>query len=81
MDFLNQTSYQEILKNELELRCGHNPQYSLRAFARDLNLAAPRLSEIFAKKQGLSVGLASRIADTLKFDKDKKNYFCRRRWY
>ncbi len=68
--------YRQVLKNELDNRCRTNPRYSLRAFARDLEIAPSRLSEILNHKQGLSPQGASRIADTLGLQLEEKDYFC-----
>lgn len=68
-------TYRSILKSELESRCHQNSSYSLRAFARDLELAPSRLSEIFNEKQGLSPKKASEIADKLGFKGDEYDHF------
>ena len=68
--------YRMILKEELDSRCEQNPHYSLRAFARDLNLSPSRLSEILNRKQGLSRKAAAKIAEFLGFSGDEKEYFC-----
>ena len=54
--------YRDVLKQELDARCANNDRYSLRAFARDLELAPSRLSEILNGKQGLSPKAASTVA-------------------
>lgn len=46
--------YQRVLRSELEKRCAKNPRYSLRAFARDLELSASHLSGILGGRYGLS---------------------------
>lgn len=46
--------YQRVLRSELEKRCAKNPRYSLRAFARDLDLSASHLSGIMSGRYGLS---------------------------
>jgi hypothetical protein len=58
-------SYRDLLKRELESRCGRNPRYSLRAFAKDLGLSAPRLSHVLNGRFGLSRAAAEAIADKL----------------
>lgn len=73
MDFRD---YIEILNLEFEKRKLGNSAYSLRAFARDLNLSAPRLSQILNKKSGLSYEAAEEIASKLKLDEQQKNWFC-----
>ena len=68
--------YREILREELESRCQQNPRYSLRAFARDLELAPSRLSEILSGKQGLSRESADSIAKKLGYSAANRDYFC-----
>lgn len=58
-------TYQNFLSSEFEGRRLRNPNYSLRAFARDLGLAAPKLSEILRGKCGLSELSARRLATEL----------------
>lgn len=54
-------TYQHYMLSEFEGRKSRNPGYSLRAFARDLGLAAPKLSEILRGKGGLSEASARRL--------------------
>lgn len=70
------SDYRKVLKDELETRIRHNPSYSLRAFARDLSLAPSRLSEILKGKQGLSRGVADRIAGKLGLGAEDSAVFC-----
>ncbi|MGZ3804479.1 MAG: TIGR02147 family protein [Pseudobdellovibrionaceae bacterium] len=69
-------SYQTILKNELKYRLQRNPSYSLRAFAKALEMSAPHLSDILSGKKGLSLSSAQRIALILKFNADEQQTFC-----
>ncbi len=55
-------TYHAILLNELERRKRKNPAYSLRAFARDLEIPAPKLSEILRGKKGMSAQRGKKIA-------------------
>lgn len=73
MDFRD---YIEILSLEFEKRKLANSSYSLRAYARDLNLSAPRLSQILNKKSGLSYEAAEEVASALKLDDQEKSWFC-----
>ena len=57
-----------IIKNELAKRCDRNPSYSLRAFAKSLNIDASTLSRILNNKTIPSVELAKQIADGLALD-------------
>lgn len=52
-----------------------NPNYSLRAFARDLNISPSFLSSLTNGKVGLSVGLAKKICRKLNLSRDEKNTF------
>jgi uncharacterized protein (TIGR02147 family) len=58
-------TYQRFILSEFEGRRQRNARYSLRAFARDLGLAAPKLSEILRGKSGLSSESAQRLAPKL----------------
>lgn len=49
------SNIQEILKIELEKRQKNNPAYSLRAFARFLEISPATLSQIISGKRGVSV--------------------------
>jgi uncharacterized protein (TIGR02147 family) len=57
--------HQKILSDDLEKRCAKNPSYSLRAFARDLNLSPSHLSGVLAGRYGLSREGATEIAGRL----------------
>ncbi len=67
--------YRQILQKELTARCEQNPRYSLRAFARDLQLSPSRLSEILNRKQGLSRQAALKIAQVLGYDEREAQFF------
>lgn len=69
-------SYHDLLNQEFERRKQMNSAYSLRAFARDLGLSAPRLSQVLNRKQGLSVEAAQNLLPKLKLSEDEKNWFC-----
>lgn len=70
------TTYHDLLVEELETRKQINSSYSLRAFARDLGLAAPRLSQVLNRKQGFSVDAAETIANRLRLDEETRKWFC-----
>ena len=67
--------YIQMLKTELGNRQSGNSGYSLRAFARDTNLEAPRLSMILNSKKGLSVDKALQIISNFSWAKDDKEAF------
>ena len=69
-------TYHDLLDEEFQRRKLFNEAYSLRAFARDLEIPAPRLSLILNKKEGISVEAAKEIAIKLKMNEQQKNWFC-----
>lgn len=73
---INTNEYRTILKEELAERCRQNSRYSLRAFARDINLSPSRVSEILNGKQGLSRRAAEAVADSLGYSIYEKERFC-----
>lgn len=64
------------MQEVLETRCQRNPRYSLRAFARDLGISAPRLSRVLNGLHGLSVAAAQEIASRLGLSKAEQALFC-----
>ena len=68
-------NYIDILNNELEQRSAKNASYSLRAFARDLNMNASRLSEILNRKKGISEKAAKEVAENLNLNDKEKEFF------
>lgn len=69
-------NYRDILKEKLSDRCRKNATYSLRAFARDLEISPQRLSHILNGKHGLSLRAALLIARKLNMNENETNYFC-----
>jgi uncharacterized protein (TIGR02147 family) len=68
-------NYRELLANELEKRLAKNPQYSVRAFARDLDISKTHLAEILRGKNQLSVELADKFTKKLNFDRAEAENF------
>jgi uncharacterized protein (TIGR02147 family) len=58
----------DYLRSELSKRCRKNPNYSLRAFARALNVHSSTLSAVLNNKRKLSPKLAKKILDDLGTD-------------
>lgn len=69
------SSYVEILLNILHERVRSNPSYSMRSFARDLQIAPSTLSEILKKKKGISAKKATEIVTALKLPDWQANHF------
>jgi len=67
--------FKEILLAAFNERKARDPKYSLRAFARDLDIRSPRLSEILNGKYGLSGHEARRIGERLEFSQEQLDYF------
>ena len=73
---MNAKTHIEILRDELSKRMSNNPQYSLRAFARDLTVSPQQLCNVMNGRKGMSGGMALAIADRLQFTQGEKDYFC-----
>ena len=58
-----------------EERKGRNPAYSLRSFARDLNIPAGRLSQYFSEKRHLTEKAGEILAQNLGFEPKEKALF------
>lgn len=63
------------LSEQLEVRRKKNPAYSLRAFARSLNLPAASLSQIMLGKRPLTLKTAMRIADRFDLSPNERQAF------
>ncbi|RYZ71168.1 MAG: TIGR02147 family protein [Proteobacteria bacterium] len=66
----------DYLKVELQSRRDRRSEYSLRAFARDLNLSPSTLSEILNEKVGLSPLKGKEVARRLKLPSAHSDHFC-----
>jgi uncharacterized protein (TIGR02147 family) len=63
------------VREELRSRQKRRAQYSLRAFARDLEISPSFLCEFLAGRQGLSKARAIWIADKIKLTEEQKEHF------
>lgn len=70
------TTYQNFLNNEFLSRKLINSSYSLRAFARDIDISPSSLSLILKGSQGLSVEKAKCIAKNIGMNKEQEGLFC-----
>jgi uncharacterized protein (TIGR02147 family) len=68
-------SYASIIRDELEKRIRIRPQYSLRAFARDVQIEISMLSRVMNGKQNLSTTTAKIIAEKLFATDEEKSSF------
>lgn len=64
-----------VLREELEKRMQKNSAYSLRAFARAMDIDSANLSKILANKIPLSLKQASKFAAFLKLDDATRSAF------
>jgi uncharacterized protein (TIGR02147 family) len=62
------------LKAELEIRQLRRPQYSLRAFARDLQMSPSALSDFFHGKLGLSKERVQTIASKIRLSEPQQDH-------
>lgn len=69
------SDYRSFLKQELDRRKEKNPFYSLRAFARDLEMSPQMVSQLLRGKRHLSVISVSKVADKLKYTQEEKRDF------
>lgn len=67
--------YQDFLLEEFKARRARNPNYSLRAFARDLGMPASKLSQNLRGLCGISVAKAETIADKMSMRQDDRQLF------
>lgn len=68
--------YRTYLQSRLEEIYQKRPGYSLRAFARDLGVGAPRLANLMNRKKGLSLVGAIDLARRLGLNTLETEYFC-----
>ncbi|MGE0763132.1 MAG: TIGR02147 family protein [Bdellovibrionales bacterium] len=65
---------QDYLRFELNLRQSRRPQYSLRAFARDLNISPSSLCEFLSGRQGLSRERVTMISAKIQLSLDQEQH-------
>lgn len=68
-------NYRDIIQDEFDRRKNKNRSYSLRAFARDLEVLPSQLSEVLNDRQGLSEHRAKKFAERMKLDEDLAELF------
>ena len=67
--------FRDLIQREFASRQGRNAKYSLRAFARDLDLPAPKLSQILKGTCGLSAERGESVAKRLGLTPGEKRLF------
>ena len=68
------SDYRVFLKDELAARISSNSRYSLRSFAKQMNIPASTLSELLSRKKQMTMGLVAKIADGLKMSEHEAAY-------
>lgn len=68
-------TYRHYIEREFRARCRRNPSYSLRAYARDLDVHPAKLSEVIRKTCGLSAQSAAQLAPKLKLTEQESEHF------
>lgn len=69
-------SYRTYLKAELENRCRRDPKYSLRTFAKALNISSTSLSDLLRGQTRLSVSRAAQLGQKLGLPENHIATFC-----
>lgn len=64
--------YQRILAERLNERRLRNPQYSLRAFARSIEISPAHLSNLISGRKKLTLKLANKIIEKLQLNSDER---------
>lgn len=62
--------------DQFEKRRGQTKSYSLRAFAKDLDLKPSTLSDVLNERYGVSCEAATKIAKNLEFTEEETQFFC-----
>ncbi|MFL5812761.1 MAG: TIGR02147 family protein [Bdellovibrionia bacterium] len=75
MSVLEFDNYRLYLRSVLADRASTNPRYSLRAFAKSLELAPSYLSAVMNGKKSLSPETAYAVAEKLRLDEQEATYF------
>ena len=64
-------SFRLRLQSELAARCAANPQYSLRSFARHLDIDHSTLSQLLRRKRPLTTATVQKLGSALKLPPDE----------
>jgi uncharacterized protein (TIGR02147 family) len=75
MENINTTDYRNTLNEFFLIKKEMNPDYSMRAFARDIGMASSNFSSVMSYKQGLSLNTAEQIVKRLRIKGDEKSRF------
>lgn len=70
-DYFHKYSFNEVLKVEFSTRKQRNQNYSLRAFARDIDLSPSTVSRVFNNKYDLSTKLIEEVLSKIGLPADE----------
>lgn len=76
MSILDHHDYRTYLRELMAQKAKQNPRYSLRAMAKNLDLAPSFLSGVLKGKKNFSVETTLRLARRLRLNKTESQYFC-----
>lgn len=75
-DFFDYDDFRAVLTAEYEKRRGGRNSYSLRAFARDLDLKPSTLVDSLNGHIAFSMTTANKVASKLRYSEKKQKFFC-----
>ena len=88
MEHTNEPYFQTFLRDEFSRRKGKHPGYSLRQFARSLQIDATALSRILNGKEVMSIRTTSTVLRNMELDRQEKEKVIssvldclKRRWF
>ena len=72
---MSEMNFQNMLLQEFEVRRTKNPGYSLRSYARDVEIPSSKLSRILRKGEGISPSKAKEICERMRWSEQEKSLF------
>jgi transcriptional regulator with XRE-family HTH domain len=72
---MSEQNFRDYLQNEFLLRCRKNPRYSIRAFARAMNIDHSTLSQLLRGKRPLTHAMINKLGQNLKLDESQIKMF------
>lgn len=69
--------FRHFLRREIERRKGNNPRYSIRAFARDIQMKPDRLVSILNGRFGISPKAALEVGQKIGLTESELDVFCK----
>lgn len=69
-------NYRDFIRSYVAQKIAENPQFSLRAMAKKLEITQPFLTEVIKGRKNLSPEMAHRVARKLELNDTEAEYFC-----